>query len=129
MRNYQSPPTPKPVLKPKPEQLRILSILPKPPTQHREIPSQLREEVSPKRAKPGEVSSLADKIDYDKLTVNQQAKWDAGMFGSVHLRSDKKNPYYCLRWIDPKTKRQRSTKLADNYPDAIAKLKKLTIGV
>jgi hypothetical protein len=65
-------------------------------------------------------------IDPDKLTVNQQMKWDAGMYGSVHLRTDVKNPYYFVRWRCPITKALRSTKLDRDYDRAMVKLRQLT---
>jgi hypothetical protein len=65
-------------------------------------------------------------VDYDKLTVNEQMKWDKGMYGSVHLRTDVKNPYYFVRWKCPITKKHRSTKLDANYDRALVKLAQLT---
>jgi hypothetical protein len=65
-------------------------------------------------------------IDYDKLTVSQQMKWDAGMYGSIQLRTDVKNPYYFVRWKCPITKKHRSTKLDADYDRALAKLQQLT---
>jgi hypothetical protein len=65
-------------------------------------------------------------IDYDKLTVNEQMKWDKGMYGSVHLRTDVKHPYYFVRWRCPITKSLRSTKLDADYDRAMVKLQQLT---
>jgi hypothetical protein len=117
---------PKPILKHKPINNAILSISPKPPTQQRPLPTPVRDNISRNLPISREKLSLKDSIDYDKLTVNQQIKWDAGIHGSVHLRTDVKNPYYCVRWRDPKTKSLRSTKLDSDYNRAIAKLKQLT---
>lgn len=124
MRNYRT--CPRPILKPKPkpQQLTILSICPQPPKEHREIPAPLKEKISPPRGKRGEKKSLKQAIDYDKLTPTQQARWDAGLYGSIHLRSDKDNPYYVLRWRDPNTKSLRSTKLGNTYQEAVANLRK-----
>jgi hypothetical protein len=116
-------PRPKPKLKSTTQ----LSLLPEPqpPTQHRESPISERVEISRHSPERGKFLPLHQAIDYDKLTVNEQMKWDAGMYGSVHLRTDLKNPYYCVRWKDPVTKKHRSTKLDADYDRAIAKLKLL----
>ncbi|WP_309740085.1 hypothetical protein [Chamaesiphon sp. OTE_20_metabat_361] len=71
-------------------------------------------------------TSLRQAIDYDKLTPTNQAKWDLGMFGCIELKKIHGFDYYYLRWIDPKTKKRRSTYLAKDWDVAIAKLKKLT---
>jgi hypothetical protein len=115
----------RPKLKHKP--VHQLSLLPEsqPPTQHREPPISERAEISRHSPKRGKFVPLHQAIDYDKLTVNEQMKWDAGMYGSVHLRTDLKTPYYCVRWKDPVTKKHRSTKLDSDYNRAIAKLKLL----
>jgi hypothetical protein len=117
---------PKPTLKPKQTNNAILSISPKPPTENRIPPIPVRDNISRNLPTSREKLSLKDSIDYDKLTVNQQIKWDAGIHGSVHLRTDVKNPYYFVRWRDPKTKSLRSTKLDSDYNRAIAKLRQLT---
>jgi hypothetical protein len=116
---------PKPTLRPKQINNAILSISPKPPTENRIPPIPARDNISRNPPISREKLSLSQSIDYDKLTVNQQMKWDAGMHGSVHLRTDVKNPYYFVRWRDPKTKSLRSTKLDSDYNRAIAKLKEL----
>jgi hypothetical protein len=128
MLNHPNVQTRQPRLKERPTHPTILSIIPKPPTVQRDPPALLREVCSPKSPKSGEQTSPKEAIDYDKLTPTQQAKWDAGMYGSIHLRSDKVTPYYCVRWRDPKTKRQRSQKLGTTYKEAVAALKKLTRG-
>jgi hypothetical protein len=69
---------------------------------------------------------LNQAIDIDKLTPTGQAKLAAGVYGSVQLRTDVKNPYYVTRWKDPITGVKRSTKLGYTWVDAIAKLKQLT---
>jgi hypothetical protein len=116
-------PRPKPKLKSTTQ----LSLLPEPqpPTQHREPPQTTREQISRNSPERGKFVPLHQAVDYDKLTVNEQMKWDAGMYGSVHLRSDVKHPYYCVRWRDPRTKKLRSTKLDSDYDRSIAKLKLL----
>ena len=65
-------------------------------------------------------------IDYDKLTPTQQARWDAGMYGSIELKNIGIYNYYYLRWLDPQTKKYRSTYLAKEWDKAIAKMQKLT---
>lgn len=104
-----------------------LSLLPEPqpPTQHREPPQPEREIISRNPPERGRLSLIHECVDYDKLTVNEQMKWDRGMYGSVHLRGDLKNPYYCVRWKDPISKKYRSTKLDSDYDRSIAKLKLL----
>jgi len=64
-------------------------------------------------------------IDYDKLTPTEQAKWDAGMWGSIQLKNDRGNEYYVTRWVDPNTGVKRSNRLCRTYADSIAKLKLL----
>jgi hypothetical protein len=116
---------PRPKIKPKPPTQLTLVPTPQPPTEHREPPQSIGVTISPSPPKRGRLLPLHQSIDYDKLTVNEQIKWDAGMYGSVHLRSDKKNPYYCVRWKDPISKKYRSTKLDSDYDRSIAKLKLL----
>jgi hypothetical protein len=65
-------------------------------------------------------------IDYDKLTPTQQARWDAGMYGSIELKARGIYHYYYLRWLDPESKKYRSTYLARDWDVAISKLKQLT---
>jgi hypothetical protein len=115
----------RPKLKPKPARQLTLLPEPQPPTQHREPPQPAREQISRVSPEPGKFVPLHKAIDYDKLTVNEQMKWDKGMYGSVHLRTDVKHPYYCVRWRDPNTKKLRSTKLDSDYDRSIAKLKLL----
>jgi len=62
----------------------------------------------------------------DRLTPTQQARWDAGMFGSIELKARGIYSYYYLRWIDPQTKKLRSTYLAKEREDAIARMQELT---
>jgi hypothetical protein len=115
---------PKPILKTKPQQL-AFDIEPQPPTANRLPPNLPREKISPNPPPPREKISPFASIDYDKLTPTQQAKWDAGIFGAIHLRDDVTDPYYCVRWTDPVTKRQRSKKLHQDYDRSKAILKKL----
>jgi hypothetical protein len=70
--------------------------------------------------------SLKESIDYAKLTASQQARWDAGLYGSIELKGIKGNYYFYLRWSDPETKKYRSTYLAKEWDKAILKLQKLT---
>jgi hypothetical protein len=118
---------PKPILKPKQQQLSFSITNPQPPTVSRELPLVNRDNSSRNPRRTRDKKSLKQAIDYDKLTPTQQLKWDAGIYGCIHLRTDVKKPYYCLRWTDPTTKSRRSTKLAHTYDEAISKLKQLTI--
>lgn len=115
----------RPILKDRPNHPRILSISPKPPTEHREPPALPRANISRNSKKRGNIFPR-DVIDYDQLTPNQQAQWDAGCFGSLHLRADVNRPYWFIRWFDPVNKIQRSTKLGYKYEDAIDKRRQLT---
>jgi hypothetical protein len=94
---------------------------------HREIPAPLREKITRNPARLREKITPFANIDYDKLTPTQQAKWDAGIFGSIYLREDVNIPYYCVRWVDPVTKAYRSKKLAKTYDRAKAILKKMIL--
>jgi hypothetical protein len=89
--------------------------VPAPPRENISRQTRKRENISPK-----------DVVDYEQLTPNQQAQWDAGCFGSLHLREDVNRPYWFIRWFDPVHKVQRSTKLGSNYEDAIDKRRQLT---
>ena len=48
------------------------------------------------------------------------------MYGSIELKARGIYQYYYLRWLDPQTKKYRSTYLAKDWDVAISKLKKLT---
>ena len=126
MRNYQT--CPRPILKPKPkiQQLTILSISPQPPTVHRDPPTQPRDFLTLNNPTVRVRKSLVEAIDYTKLTPNQQAKWDAGIYGSIEQKNIKGHQYFYLRWLDPETKKYRSTYLAKEWDKAILKLQKLT---
>jgi hypothetical protein len=119
--------TPKPILKPRPQQL-ILSIQPQPPTETRLPPASIGGNISRNPPPVREKLSIKDSIDYDKLTPNEQAKWDAGMYGSLHLKNDKGYQYYVIRWYDPRTKTLRSNSVGKTHADAIANWKKLVLG-
>jgi hypothetical protein len=67
-------------------------------------------------------------IDYDKLTANEQAKWDAGMYGSLHLKNVNGYEYYVVRWYDPLSKTLRSNSLGKDEKEAIARWKKMVLG-
>ncbi|WP_310485717.1 hypothetical protein [Chamaesiphon sp. VAR_48_metabat_403] len=70
--------------------------------------------------------SLKESIDYAKLTATKQAAWDAGMYGSIEIKTIKGNDYLYLRWNDPETGKKRSTYLGKDWNTAIEKMKKLT---
>jgi hypothetical protein len=72
--------------------------------------------------------SLKDAIDYDSLTPTQQAKWDAGLYGSIELKSRGIYQYYYLRWRDKNTDKYRSTYLGKTWGIAIDKLRAMTVG-
>jgi hypothetical protein len=126
--NYQV--RPRPILRQPPTHPSQLSLLPnpQPPTQHREPP--LPERVNISRTSPpiGKKLPMRQSIDYEKLTANEQAKWDVGMYGSLHLKNDKGNQYYVVRWYDPRTKTLRSNSLGKDEKQAIARWRKLVLG-
>ena len=124
LKNFSSS---KPILKPKASQLAI-SISPQPPTENRLPPNLERDTISRNNPAKRERISLRDSIDYDKLSPNEQAKWDAGMFGSIHLKEDRGRQYYVVRWVDPNTKSLRSNVLGKTYEQAKATLKKMVLG-
>jgi hypothetical protein len=126
MPNYQT--CPRPILRQPPKPPSQLSLLPEPqpPTQHREPPTVERAKITRNPPERGQKLPMNQAIDYDKLTVNQQMKWDAGTFGSVQLRSDVKTPYYFVRWKCPITKTHRSLKLDEDYDRALARRRQLT---
>ncbi|WP_310485105.1 hypothetical protein [Chamaesiphon sp. VAR_48_metabat_403] len=116
---------PKPILKTQVRQL-ALSIHPQPPTENRLPPLPTGELITPTVPTVGVRKTLFQAIDYDRLTPTQQARWDAGMFGSIELKARGIYHYYYLRWIDPETKKYRSTYLAKDWDRAIEKMHKLT---
>lgn len=121
--NFQRP---RPTLKPKPSTQLSLLPEPQPPTEHRE-PIPIARGGSPRKItnlRGGLPLHLA--IDYDKLTPTEQARWDAGMWGSIQLKNDRGNQYYVTRWTDPNTGVKRSNRLGRTYDEALAKLKLLT---
>lgn len=115
---------------PNPDSANQLSILPEPqpPTVHRSLENITRDRFTPTTRAVGVNLSLHSAIDYDSLTPTQQAKWDAGLYGSIELKNRGIYQYYYLRWRDKNTGKYRSTYLAKHWDDAIAKLKKLTAG-
>jgi hypothetical protein len=119
--------TPKPKLKPKASQL-TLSISPQPPTVNRLPPNLDKEKISRNKPPKREKLTLRESIDYDKLSPSEQAKWDAGIFGSIHLKEDRGRQYYVVRWVDPLTKTYRSNVLGKTYEQAKATLKKMVLG-
>jgi hypothetical protein len=128
MPNYQT--CPRPILRQPPTRPSQLSLLPEPqpPTQHREPPQRGREDISRTSPPIGKKLPLRQSIDYEKLTANEQAKWDAGMYGSLHLKNDKGNQYYVVRWYDPRTKTLRSNSLGKDEKQAIVRWRKLVLG-
>jgi hypothetical protein len=119
--------TTKPILKAKPQQL-ILSIQPQSPTENRLPPASIGGNISRNPPPVREKLPLRESIDYDKLTANEQAKWDAGMYGSLHLKSDKGYQYYVVRWFDPRTKALRSNSVGKTIDEAKANWRKLVLG-
>jgi hypothetical protein len=117
----------RPILKPKPQQLH-LSIDLQPPTQNRLPPDPTGVNISPKNRHNREKLSLRESIDYDKLSPSEQAKWDAGIYGSIHLKSDRGYDYYVVRWVDPRTGSLRSNSLGKTFDAAKAKLKEMILG-
>ena len=126
MRNYLI--CPRPILKEKPQsqQLTISSLSPQPPTVHRETVAPPRVENTLTAPVVRVRKALKDAIDYAKLTATKQAAWDAGMYGSIEIKSIKGNDYLYLRWNDPETGKKRSTYLGKDWNTAIEKMKKLT---
>ena len=117
---------PRPKLRTKPATQLSLLPEPQPPIEHRE-PPQIERDNSPRKISKLRGSlPLHLAIDYDKLTPTQQAKWDAGMWGTIELKNDRGNQYYVTRWTDPNTGVRRSNRLGRTYNEAIAKLKLLT---
>jgi hypothetical protein len=119
--------SPTPILKNRPQHPKILSIIPRPPTVHRDPPLQLRDEITLSDPEVRVKKSLKDSIDYEKLTSIKQAAWDAGIYGSIELKKIKGGYYYYLRWKDPESGSNRSTYLGKEWNIAIEKMKKLTI--
>jgi hypothetical protein len=117
---------PRPTLKTKPNHQLSLLPEPQPPTVNRFPPNTVGDKFTPTVPTVGVNLSLRDAIDYDALTPTQQAKWDAGLYGSIELKNRGIYQYYYLRWRDPKTSRYRSTYLGKTWGIAIAKLKTLT---
>jgi hypothetical protein len=124
------PNCPRPILRQPPKPPSQLSLLPtpQPPTQHRAPPTLERVNISQSPPTVGKKLPLRQSIDYDKLTANEQAKWDAGMYGSLHLKDVKGNQYYVVRWYDPRTKTLRSNSLGKDETEAIARWRKLVLG-
>lgn len=119
--------TPKPILKDKASQL-TRSISPQPPTENRLPPNIEREKISQVKPTVGKKLPMRECIDYDKLTANEQAKWDAGMYGSLHVKNQKGYEYYVVRWHDPLTKTYRSNSLGKDEKQAIALWRKMVLG-
>jgi hypothetical protein len=126
MPNVLSFERPRPKLRPKPSPQLTLLPEPQPPTQHREPPQIERGGIPRKITNLRGGLPLHLAIDYDKLTPTEQARWDAGMWGSIQLKNDRGNQYYVTRWVDPNTGVKRSNRLGRTYNEAIAKLKLLT---
>jgi len=78
--------------------------------------------LTPTKLPVGGKLTLHQAIDYDKLTPSQQAKWDAGMYGSIELKPRGIYHYYYVRWTEPNTGKRRSTYLGKDWDIAIDKL-------
>jgi len=78
--------------------------------------------LTPTKLPVGGKLTLYQAIDYDKLTPSQQAKWDAGMYGSIELKPRGIYHYYYVRWTEPNTGKRRSTYLGKDWDIAIDKL-------
>jgi hypothetical protein len=117
---------PKSKLQTKPNHQLSLLPEPQPPTEHRSVENPHRDKITPTARAVGVRKPLKEAIDYDKLTPTQQAKWDAGVYGSIELKSRGIYQYYYLRWRDPTTNKYRSTYLAKGWDEAIAKMRNLT---
>jgi hypothetical protein len=128
MPNYQT--CPRPILRQPPKSPSQLSLLPEPqpPTQHRLPPQLERVNISQAAPPTGKKLPMRQSIDYDKLTANEQVKWDQGMYGSLHLKPMGNHQYYVVRWFDPLTKTLRSNSLGKDEQQAIARWKKLVLG-
>lgn len=117
---------PRPNLKSKPpEQLNLLPE-PKPPTLHRSVVSINRDKPTLTAPAVRVGKTLQESIDYDFLTPTQQLRWDMGMYGSIELKTIRGYQYYYLRWLDPESKKYRSSYLGKTWEIAIEKLRKLT---
>jgi hypothetical protein len=119
--------TPKPVLKSKPKQL-ILGIIPKPPIENRLPPNLNGDKISRTPRSKREKLSLKESVDYDKLTPSEQARWDVGIYGSIHLKEDRGRQYYVVRWVDPRTGCLRSNSIGKTFEEAKANLRKMVLG-
>lgn len=117
---------PRPKLKTKPNTQLSLLPEPQPPTEHRTVPNNVGDKIPPTVRKVGGILSLAQSVDYDKLTPTQQLKWDAGMYGSIQLKTVKGYQYYYVRWRESNTGIQRSKYLGKTWDIAVANLKQLT---
>lgn len=126
--NYQV--CPRPILRQPAKSPSQLSLLPEPqpPTTNRLPPNQTRANISQSPHVAGKKLPLRESIDYDKLTANQQAKWDLGQYGSLHQKPMDGQVYYVVRWYDPLTKTLRSNSLGKDEKQAIARWKKLVLG-
>ncbi len=104
------------------------TLNPQPPAVQRSPPHTAKDKIPPSLLGVGVNFTLKGAIDYDKLTPTQQAKWDFGMYGSIELKPRGIYHYYYLRWRDKTSGKYRSTYLAKDWDEAIAKLRRLTIG-
>jgi hypothetical protein len=117
---------PRPKTKHQPPQQLTLLPQPKPPVLHRSIVSINRDKTTLTAPTVRVRKSLKQSIDYDALTPTQQLKWDMGMYGSIELKTIRGHQYYYSRWLDPESKKYRSTYLGKTWDKAIEKLRKLT---
>jgi hypothetical protein len=126
MQNNTTQSTSKPQLRERPTHPTILSIIPRPPEIHREVPAPHRVKSTLTAPAVRVKRTLYESVDYVKLTASQQARWDAGMYGSIELKGIRGNYYFYLRWLDPESRSYRSTYLSKDWDKAILKLKELT---
>lgn len=107
----------KPTVKPK-----ILSIVSQLPITAVLPLEEVRGDYPLKQPQKEILLTLHQAIDYDKLTPTQQLKYDAGLFGSIELKSIGIYHYYYCRWTEPESKKRRSTELGKNWDEAIKAL-------
>ena len=113
---------PLPILKKPPIKPRILCIVSQPPNLAVLPLEEVRVELPLIKPDVRVSLTLHQAIDYDKLTPTQQAKYDAGFFGSIELKPIGIYHYYYCRWTEPGTKIRRSNFLHKDWDEAIKAL-------
>jgi hypothetical protein len=122
MQNYQNSALQRPILKPKPKLVGVVSKIPKQlrlsdiaPLGHRDTlslsPEPLRDRVS-----------LSKSIDYDALTLTQQARLDNGLYGSIEQKKINGYYYYYLRFRCKESGKLRSKYLGKEWVTAMRKM-------